>query len=286
VNLTRRVGGRAISPIGIGGARWSLTDHPDEERALATLHAALDAGVTLVDTAPAYTPPAPLGISHNETLVARGLAAHPRGAAVTVATKGGHYRDAGGFPIDARPATLHRQCRESLAALGVDRIPLYLLHWPDPRVPVAESVGALAELRAQGLVEHVGVCNVDLVQLLAACGETRIDAVQNRFGAPAAGAAPDGPVLDECTARGIAYLAYSPFGGPAGAAAELPGFAAVAAAHGETRHAVVIAWLLARSPVLVPIVGAGRPASVESAVRGTTLALTAGELDLLTKEAT
>ncbi|WP_326642702.1 aldo/keto reductase [Streptosporangium sp. NBC_01755] len=275
----RLIGSRQVGPVGLGGARWSLAAEPDEAAALATLHAAVDAGVTLVDTAPAYVPASCPGRSHNEELIARGLAAHPRGSSVLVATKGGHWRDpSGGFPVDARPETLRRHCLGSLAALGVPRIDLYQLHWPDPEVPIADSVGALARLREEGLVELVGVCNVGLVQLREATARTRVDAVQNRFSVLDRA---DRAVLDHCTAHGIAYLAYSPFGGPAGArglAGRLPALGEIALARGVSAHEVAIAWLLAQSPVIVPIVGAGRPASVATAVRGAGLVLSEEEL--------
>lgn len=287
----RTVGSRAVSAIALGTARWALVEDPDETLARQTVHAALDAGITLVDTAPAYTPP---GVqAYAERLVGRVL--RERGGSadgVLVSTKGGHYRDGATFPIDGRPETIRRQCRESLAALGVDRIGLYLLHWPDPAVPLAESVGALAELRDRGLVEHVGLCNVDLGQLRTARAETRVDAVQNPFSALST-AGQD--VLDECAAAGIAHLAYSPLGGPAGATSlgtRLPAFASVAQELGVTEHGVTeqgvteqgvtaqevaLAWLLAHSPVLVPLIGAGRPERVAAAVRAGRLVLDPGQ---------
>lgn len=270
----RTVGAKPVGTLGLGTARWALVDEPDGTLAARTVHAALDAGFGLIDTAPAYTPPKRRAFAERvvgHVVRARGIAS----ADTLVCTKGGHWRNGAQFPIDARPETLHRQCRESLTALGVERLGLYMLHWPDPHVPLAESVGALAELRDQGLVKYVGLCNVILDQLRVARAVTRIDAVQNSFSMLETTGQ---DVLDECSSAGIAYLAYSPLGGPPGAArlaAELPAFSEIAAELHATEQEVALAWLLDHSPVLLPIVGASSPAHVESAVRATRLALDA-----------
>jgi aryl-alcohol dehydrogenase-like predicted oxidoreductase len=267
---------REMSAVALGGARWSLVDEPDEGAAVRTVHAALDRGVKVFDTALAYTSPTEPG--HNERLMSRALRSHPRGGEALLATKGGHWRDGSDFPIDGRPDTLRRHCLESLERLGVERIPLYYLHFPDPSVPILESVGALAGLRDEGLIERIGICNVDLDKVLAAASVATVDAVQNGF-SPLRPTGRD--VLDHCAASGIPYFAYSPFGGPTGAgglATELPTFARLAADRGVTVHEVAIAWLLAQSPTLIPVVGAGRPESIEAAVRGATLRLSADEV--------
>jgi aryl-alcohol dehydrogenase-like predicted oxidoreductase len=273
----RRVGDRAVSPIGLGGARWSLVDDPDEAAAVATMHAALDAGVNLFDTALAYT--SGTQAAHNEELMGSALRRHPRGSEAIIATKGGHFRDStGGFPIDARPPALRAHCRASLAALNVDAIDLYQLHWPDPHVPLTESVGTLAELREQGLIRLVGICNVTLEQLAEARSVTRVDAVQNRFSPlDTAGR----PVLDQCARLGIPYLAYSPLGGPTGAqtmARQLPAFADVAGARGASVQEIAVAWLVHQSPSIIPIVGAGRPERIVAAARAAALCLDDVEL--------
>jgi aryl-alcohol dehydrogenase-like predicted oxidoreductase len=276
LEASRRIGGRPVGAVGIGGARWSLTDHPDEDAAVETLCAALDLGVTVIDTAPAYT--TPTHPAHNEELIGRVLRrlCPPD---VFVITKGGHYRDgATAFPIDGRPETIHRQCRESLTRLGVDQIDLYLLHWPDPAVDLAQSVGALGELRDQGLARMVGVCNVDREQLATARTVTEIAAVQNRLSV----LAPQNlPVLADAAAAGIAHLCYSPLGGPAGAHAALAATEPViqiAQQRQATVQQIAVAWLLALSPVTIPLVGAGRPASVADAVAAARIVLTRDEV--------
>lgn len=269
-------------PVALGGARWSLTATPDERAARATLYAALEAGVTVIDTAPAYT--SPPHVSHNEHLIGDALRHHRLRDHVFLITKCGHTRDTTGvFHLDARPATIARECRASLKALGRERIDLYLLHWPDPDVPLAESVGALVELRAAGLVAGIGVCNVDLDQLRGLLGSTRLDAVENKLSLLAAS---DLPTLAECERQGLAYLAYSPLGGPGGAAwlarqGHDSMIGAIAAAHGASAQQVALAWLLACSPAVIAIVGAGQPGSIASAVAATALTLSDEELSQL-----
>lgn len=254
-------------PIALGGARWSLANEPNERLARETLLAAIDAGIRVIDTAPAYTTP-PF-TSHNEHLIGAALDGHSLGDQIQLVTKCGHTRDhTGAFQIDARPQTLARQCRESLAALRRDQIDLYLLHWPDPAVPLVESVGALAELRGAGLVAAIGVCNVDVEQLREVLAAVAIDAVENRLSLLSQAGL---PVLVECDRRGLGYLAYSPVGGPEGAAwlaAQTPEtiVGEIAGVLGATPQQIAIAWLLAQSPRLIAIVGAGRPSTVEAAL--------------------
>lgn len=276
----RRIAGTEVGAIGLGGARWSLTDRPDERLAVETLCTAIDLGITLIDTAPAYT--TPTHPAHNEELIGRVLS-RVRPSGLFLVTKGGHTRDGlSGFPIDGRPRTLHRQCRESLTRLGVDEIDLYLLHWPDPAVDLAESVGALAQLREQGLVRSVGVCNVDRTQLAVARSVTDIAAVQNRFSLLDRD---NQAVVTDCAAAGIAHLCYSPLGGPVGARAtleSLPAVRRIARRHGATVQQIALAWILAGAPVTLPIVGAGRPQSIRDAVDATRIMLSDKEFDMLT----
>jgi len=270
--ITRSIGGRRVSALGLGGAHWSLPDAMDPRAILASVHGALDAGVTLIDTAHAYATVG--GTCHNETMIAWALDQHPLGREVLVATKGGHYRDGSvEFPIDGRPQMLRRHCDLSLRALRAERIGLYQLHYPDPDVPLAESVGALADLRSEGKVELVGLSNVSVPQLDEAASITPIASVQNHFSLQDQD---DDAMVEACAARGIAYLAYSPLGGRRGArslAERIPALVRIAAAHGVSVPQVAIAWLLARSPTLIPIVGARRSASITDSAAGTHLTL-------------
>nr|MDT0525602.1 aldo/keto reductase [Streptomyces sp. DSM 41633] len=150
---------------GLGGMPMSIEGRPDEARSLATLHAALDAGVTLIDTADAYHRDAD-EVGHNETLIAKALAGHDRGGDVLVATKGGHLRPGdGSWTLDGSPRHLREACEASLRRLGVEAIGLYQFHRPDPKVPYAESVGALRDLLDEGKIRLAGVSNADPAQI-------------------------------------------------------------------------------------------------------------------------
>jgi aryl-alcohol dehydrogenase-like predicted oxidoreductase len=210
----------------------------------------MDAGIRLIDTALAYTRP---GIeSYAEQVIATALRDHPHDRPL-VATKGGHYRDGDRFPIDGRPEALRAHCEVSLRTLQVERIDVYQLHHVDPRVPLAESVGALKELHCEGKIATVGLSNVTIPQLETAMAIAPVATVQNRlsYGQPA-----DLLMALACAKRSIVYLAYMAFAGPPGAAA------IIARRRGVSVHRVLLAWLRAQSPNIVPLVGASRPASI------------------------
>ncbi|GAA1993765.1 aldo/keto reductase [Kitasatospora viridis] len=278
-----------VGSVGLGAMPLSVEGRPDERQAVATVHAALDAGVRLIDTADCYQWHAD-ELGHNERLVARALAAYGGDAAdVLVATKGGRGRPGdGSWTVDGRPEHLRRAAEESAARLGVAAIGLYQLHKPDPRVPFAESVGALRELADAGTIRLVGLSNVDRAQILTArqiLGE-RLVSVQNRF-SPAHQETRD--TLDLCTSLGLAFLPWSPLGGISVSAVDDPGsapgpdgaFHAVARERGVSPQQVCLAWHLAQSPVVLPIPGARRPASIRDSAAATGLRLTARELALL-----
>jgi aryl-alcohol dehydrogenase-like predicted oxidoreductase len=276
----RLLGGLHVSAVGIGGARWALVDRPDDAVVTATIHAALDSGVTLFDTARAYTPP---GVdAYGERVLAGALCQHPNGGAAVVVTKGGHMRlPDGSFVVDARPATLRRHCLEAMTRLRRDPLDAFLLHWPDPQVDLVESVQALADLRREGLARLVGVCNVDVRQLRRAQHAAPIDLVQNPWSVLAGG---DEDVVAFCGQHDIGYLGYSPFGGTAGASrlAHLDGqLAPLAERHAATVHELALAWLLHTRPEILPVVGAGRPSTARAAARAGALRLDAGDLQRL-----
>src|SRR5882757_8936436 len=158
---TRRIGDVEVSAIGLGGMPMSIEGRPDEARSVATIHAALDAGVTFIDTADAYHLHAD-EVGHNESLIAKALSSHPAGSGVLVATKGGHLRPGdGSWTQNGRPEHIKQACEDSLKRLGVEAIGLYQFHRPDPAVPYAESVGAIAELLDEGKILMAGVSNAD-----------------------------------------------------------------------------------------------------------------------------
>jgi len=276
----RRIGEVEVGAIGFGGVNLSLPEPVPDGDAERVVHAALDAGVTLIDTAHVYT--SVDEEAHNERVIARALATHPRGGDAFVATKGGHFR-AGrdGFPIDGRPEVIRAHCETSLRVLGVDRIDLYQLHWPDPDVPVAESMGVFAELQQEGKIRYAGVSNFSVAQIEEARGVVEVTSVQNRF-SPAG--AEDRPVLEYCAREGIAYLPYTPLDGAARArtvGSRLPAFARVAEERGVSPQQVVLAWHLAQAPVAIPIPGASRPETIADSAAAAELELTEEELALL-----
>ena len=247
-------GAPAVSAVGYGGMHLSIEGRPPEEQSLRVLRAALDAGVTLIDTADVYCLDQH-DIGHNERLIAQALAgwAGDR-SSVTVATKGGVVRPAGRWDSDARPEQLRAACERSLRALGVDRLDLYQLHAPDPRVPLTDSIGELARLREAGKLRWIGLSNVNLPQIREAQGVAPITSVQNRLN-PFFRESLAGGVVAYCAEQGIGFLAYSPTGGgrltrtlPAH-----PVLAPIARRLGVSAHAVVLAWALAQSPTVIVI---------------------------------
>ena len=278
----RRIGDVPVSAIGLGAMPLSTkADRPSREEAIAVVHAALDAGVTLIDTADAYArDEAEFG--HNERLIARALrtSAHRRRA--LVATKGGHTRRGDDWDLDGRPEHLRAACEGSLRRLGVDRIDLYQFHRPDPRVPFEESVGALRDLRDEGKVRWVGISNVDRAQIASACRIVEIAAVQNELSPGFPHPLANGE-LAACARDGIAFLPWSPFGG-IGVAGDLGAdrvLRRVADAHGVSPHRVVLAWLLARSPVMIPIPGASRPETALDCAQAPAVRLAEDEVEAL-----
>ena len=268
-------GAPAVSAMGLGGMPLSTTGRPPEEQAIRTIHAALDAGVTLLDTANVYCLDDG-DIGHNERLIAKALATW-RGArdGVIVATKGGMTRPEGRWERNGgRPDQLRRACEASLKALGVERIDLYQYHAPDPSVPFADSVGALADLRAQGKVHWVGLSNVSVAQIDEATKIVPITTVQNRL-SPFFREALDRGVVAHCGARGIGFLAYSPVGGGRlnKKLPDHPVVRPIAERLGVSPHAVVLAWVLAQGPAVIPIPGGRTPEHVRGAIGAAELRL-------------
>jgi aryl-alcohol dehydrogenase-like predicted oxidoreductase len=282
---TRQIGSVAVGAIGLGGMPMSIEGRPDSERSVRTIHAALDAGVTLIDTADAYHLRAG-ETGHNERLIAEALASYGGDTiSVLVATKGGHLRPGdGSWTVDGSPAHLRQAAEASLKALGVDAIGLYQFHRPDPRVPYAESVGALKELLDAGKIRLAGISNATIEQIDIArrvLGEGNLASVQNQFSPAFRGSEPE---LRHCAGLGIAFLPYSPLGGIHGAGKlgqRHAAFQQVANAHGVSPQQVTLAWMLAKAPVVIPIPGASRPESITDSARAAELTLSAAELEQL-----
>lgn len=275
--------GLQVFPIGLGAMPMSIRAEREEKNGVRVILAALEAGVELIDTADAYCLDDE-DTGHNERLIAKALKQW-RGHPVIVATKGGSTRPGGRWERDGRPEHLRSACERSLEALGVDRIQLYQLHAPDPKVPFENSVGALAELQRDGKIEHVGLSNVSVAQIEIARGIVDIVSVQNRLNVFDRQSLENG-VVAHCEKNGIAFLPYSPVGGGNGRVRtkNSPVVNEIARAHNATPYEVALAWLLAKSPVMIPIPGASKVENIRSSVRAADLRLGADELRRLDDE--
>ncbi|WP_405406885.1 aldo/keto reductase [Streptomyces sp. NBC_01104] len=282
----RTIGTVDVSAVGLGAMPLSIEGRPDESQAVATLHAALDAGITFIDTADSYHWHA--GESgHNELLIARALRSHGGDTSgVLVATKGGRGRPGDGtWTVNGTPDHLRRAAEASARRLGVESIGLYQLHKPDPAVPWTDSVGALSDLIDAGTIRAAGLSNVTTGQIRQAhaiLGD-RLVSVQNRYSPAVRDSEPE---LRLCERLGLAFLPWSPLGGisrssldgPSGPVSAGTAFHHVAAAHGVSPQQVALAWLLARSPVSVPVPGSGRPGSIRDSARAVHLTLSEAEM--------
>ena len=274
----RRIGQRTVSAIGLGEMPLSIEGRPDEARALATIHASLDAGVTLIDTADAYS----LGgddQGHGERLVAKALAAYGGDtSSVLVATKGGHVRPGdGSWTLDGHADYIKRAAEASRKTLGVESIGLYQYHRPDPSVPYAEPIGALADLLDAGTIQMAGISNATVAQIDEAREILggRLVSVQNQF-SPVFRSSED--ELRHCGELGIAFLPWSPLGG-IGNADDLDAvYGQVAAAHDASPQQVVLAWMLAKGEHVIPIPGSSRPETARASAAAADLTLTPDEV--------
>ncbi|MEV1065254.1 aldo/keto reductase [Streptomyces sp. NPDC050263] len=255
-----------VTRIGWGAMRLPTGPGPDRAAAVAVARRAVELGVTLIDTAHLY------GWGANEELLAEAL--HPYPDDLLITTKVGVTRTTGadgseGWAYDARPDSLRAQVEQGLRRLRTERLGLLQLHRIDPKVPPAEQIGALDELRQEGKIGHIGLSEVTTAQLAAARRTAEIASVQNRYNLFER---EDEPVVEACEAAGIAFLPWRPV------AAATPGSAsvldAVATELGATAPQVLLAWLLARSPVLLPIPGTASPARLEENLAAADLRLT------------
>jgi aryl-alcohol dehydrogenase-like predicted oxidoreductase len=277
---TRRLGDIQVSAIGLGGMPMSIEGRPDEQRSIATIHAALDAGVTLIDTADAYHIHAD-EVGHNESLIARAVASYGGDTSdVLIATKGGHLRPGdGSWTVNGSPEYLKQACEASLKRLGVDAIGLYQFHRPDPKVPYADSVGAIRDLLDAGKIRFAGISNANPQQISLANDILggQLVSVQNQFSPAHRSSEPE---LELCAQLEIAFLPWSPLGGISRAGAlgsRFAEFNEVGAAHGVSPQQVCLAWMLAKAPVVIPIPGSSRPETIRDSVKAIELELSVEE---------
>ena len=266
----RRLGFGAMRITGDG--IWGPPDDPEEAKRL--LRRVVDVGVNLIDTADSYGPEV------SENLIAEALHPYPDG--LVIATKGGMRRTGPGeWPLDARPERLKQCCADSLRRLRLERIDLYQLHAPDPKVPFEDSVGALKELQDEGKIRHVGISNVSLEQLEQARVLVDVVTVQNRYNLTDRSSE---NVLDACDQAGIGFIPWFPLA--VGSLAEAGGaLEEVAHAHDATPAQVALAWLLARSHVMLPIQGTGSIEHLEENVEAVELTLTHEERETIGRAA-
>ena len=263
-----------VNRLGYGAMRlagpgiWG--DPADRDEARRVLHRAVELGVNFIDTADAYGP------ETNERLVADAL--HPYPPGLVIATKGGIVRPSPErWDADGRPAHLRAACEASLRRLRVERIDLYQLHTIDPRVPLEDSLGEIARLQQEGKIRHVGVSNFDAAELARARRVVEIVSVQNRYNV--ADRSSD-PVLEICERDGLAFIPWSPLtqsprDTDAGRRGKLEAWARQ---RGVSFAQAAIAWLLARSPAMLPIPGTSRVGHLEENVAAASLRLTGGEM--------
>ena len=276
----RRLGSLTVSALGLGAMPLSMGrgEPAPPERAMATIHAALDAGITLLDTADIYAPSWDT-MGHNEKLVGEALRSWGGDrTAITVATKGGITRSKEGGGRDGSPAYLRRALEMSLAALGTDSVDLYYWHRPDRSIRYAEGVETLAGFQQEGLIREIGISNANIEEIDVArevLGDGGLAAVQNEFSPSFFHTSRR--ELEHCGEHGIAFVPWSPLGGTGGGAAAVgerfPQIARIAEAHDASPQQVVLAWEIGLGEHVIPIPGASRPESITDSARAMTLAL-------------
>jgi len=259
-----------VNRLGFGAMRitgrgiWG--DPPDVSAAMKLLQSAVALGVNLIDTADAYGP------ETSENLIAQALYPYPKG--LVIATKGGLVRPGPGvWNRDARPQHLRQACEASLKRLRVDCIDVYQLHSPDPKVPLEDSIGELVRLKADGKIRHIGVSNVSLDELTRCERLAPIVSVQNRYNLETR---QSDEVIAHCESKGIAFLPWAPLGSGRHAAhsGTLRALATVAERHGISSGQAAIAWLLGRSPVMLPIPGTASMEHLEENIAAAAVQLT------------
>ena len=266
-------GDLTVNRLGFGAMRitgsgiWG--EPPSRDQAIATLRRVVELGVNFIDTADSYGPDV------SETLIAEAL--HPYPDDLVIATKGGLTRPGPNrWETDGRPEHLREVCEGSLRRLRLEQIPLYQFHRPDPKVPLAESVGALAELKDEGKIRHVGLSNVTETQLREAQRIVPIVSIQNRFNVTDRRSV---SLVDLCEQEDMVFLPWAPLQESGRKAA----VAVAAEQRGVTEHQVVLAWLLASSPAMLPIPGTGDPGHATENVAAVTVDLNRWEMEAISE---
>jgi aryl-alcohol dehydrogenase-like predicted oxidoreductase len=265
-------GDLTVNRMGFGAMRitgpgiWG--EPADREQAKAALRMGVELGVNFIDTADSYGPDV------SEILIAETLYPYPD--ELVIATKGGLVRPGPGeWPADGRPEHLRAACEGSLRRLRLEQIPLYQFHRPDPRVPLADSIGTLAELKAEGKIRHIGISNVRENQLREAERITPIVSVQNRYNVHDRVSE---PMVDLCSQEDMAFLPWAPIQDTE----QIIPVVTTAERHGVSQRQIALAWLLARSPVILPIPGSGSPEHVAENIAAAGIELSNEEYNSIT----
>jgi pyridoxine 4-dehydrogenase len=268
-------GDLTVNRLGFGAMRitgrgiWGPP--PSRDQAIATLRRVVELGVNFIDTADSYGP------SVSEELIASALYPYPDD--LVIATKGGLVRPGPNrWDADGRPEHLRQACEGSLRRLRLEQIPLYQFHRPDPRVPLAESIGAIAELKNEGKIRHVGISNASEAQLREAEAIVPIVSVQNRYNATDRRSQ---SMVDLCEQEELVFLPWAPIQ----EGDRNPEVAEAARRHRVSERQVVLAWLLASSPSMLPIPGTGSPAHAEENIAAAALELSPDEIEAIRKGA-
>ncbi|WP_009630899.1 aldo/keto reductase [Synechocystis sp. PCC 7509] len=274
-----------ISAIGLGGMPMSLSSRPEEAQSIAVIHRALDLGVTLIDTADSYCKDES-DKHHNERLIAKALKEYQGNANVTIATKGGLMRPNGDWTRDGNPKHLKETIRTSFESLGGEKpIDVWQYHAPDPKYSIEESLKPAAEAVKAGLIRFVGVSNFSVEQIKRAREVVDIVSVQNQYNPWHRQPEFDG-VLEYCESQNLTFLPWSPLGGSRKASklGDIKAIASLAKNKEVSVYAIVLAWVRAKSPCIVPIPGASKVSSIEDSVKSVQVKLSLEEVQQIDKE--
>ncbi|MBD2036110.1 aldo/keto reductase [Leptolyngbya sp. FACHB-321] len=280
---TKQLGntGIPVSAIGLGGMPMSLSSRPPEAQSIATIHRALDLGVTLIDTADSYCKDES-DKHHNERLIYKALQEYSQDTSnVMIATKGGLMRPNGDWTRNGNPDHLRETIHASFEALGGDQpIGLWQYHAPDPNYSIEESLKPAREAVVNGLIRFVGVSNFSVEQIKRARDVVEIESVQNQYNPWNREPESDG-VLEYCDREGLTFLPWSPLGGSRrfNQIKEIKAIVQLAQAKGVSVYSIVLAWLRAKSPSVLPIPGASKPESIEDSITAATVKLDQTEVD-------
>ncbi|MBD1823520.1 aldo/keto reductase [Cyanobacteria bacterium FACHB-DQ100] len=272
-----------VFPIGLGGMPMSIRDRPPEDQSIATIHKALELGVTLIDTADAYCRDES-DKHHNEKLIYKALQQYTGDKSqVMIATKGGLMRPNGSWTQNGNPDHLRKTIRESFEALGGDKpIDIWQYHSPDPNYSIKDALTPAKEAQNAGIVRYVGVSNFSIDQLKQARDVVEIVSVQNQYNPWHRNPEYDG-VLEYCEAEGITFLPWSPLGGMSRVKQlqQFTGMTDLAAEKGLSIYSLLLAWMLSKSPCIVPIPGASRPETIADSIKAAQVRLEPPEIAIV-----